>query len=91
VTAAPPPPPDPLWTLEEASTWFAQGGVPISPARLRLIIRGLREPGNIWWKPAGRAPSGPGGGVGQAKYPVRDLMLLHSSLSRWLPGGQIAG
>jgi hypothetical protein len=76
----------PLWTLEEASAWFAESGIPIETERLRLIIRALK------WKPAGATPSGQAGGRGQARYPIADLMKLHAAVAPWIVAqGPMAG
>jgi hypothetical protein len=76
----------PLWTLEEASGWFAESGLPIEEERLRLIIRALK------WKPVSHAPSGPAGGRGQARYSIADLMRLHAAVAPWIAmQGPLAG
>jgi hypothetical protein len=72
------PPREPAWTVDEACQWFADGGIPIEPGRLRLIIRALR------WKPVGESPPGEHGGRGYPLYPIADLMKLHASLAPWL-------
>ena len=73
------PAPGPLWTVEEACDYFRAGGLPITPVRLRLIIRGL--PG---FTPAGTAPSSERGGRGKTMYPAADLLRLHTAVTPWL-------
>jgi hypothetical protein len=70
----------PLWTVEEACAYFTESGLPITPDRLRMIIRGLE------WKPAGtrKPPPGSKGGRGESLYPMADMMILWSRLSEWL-------
>jgi hypothetical protein len=78
------PPRDPAWTVEQACTWFADGGIPIdpdparAPARLRLLIRALKL------TPVGKTESGEQGGLGKALYDVADLMRLHAAIAPWL-------
>ena len=67
-----------VWTVEEACAYFADGGAPVDPDRLRLVIRALR------WKPCGETPSGEKGGRGKPLYPIADLMKLHSFVLPWL-------
>ena len=67
------------WTVEEACAYFADGGAPVDPHRLREIIRHLQ------WKPAGWTPSpGPQGGRGKPLYPITDFMRLHAFVLPWL-------
>lgn len=64
------------WTIGEALAQFAQQGMPVDPARFRLAVRAARL------HPAGRRPSGPRGGRGEAVYPIGELQRLHDAL--WL-------
>lgn len=73
---------EPLWTVEDASAVFGRAGVPIDPARLRLLLRALQ------WQPAARAPSGEAGGVGAALYRSSDLQRLHAAVAPFLRPGQ---
>jgi hypothetical protein len=75
----------PEWTLAVASAYFEAGGLPISEARLAVIVKALRDQsGRTRLNPAGRSPSGERGGVGKATYHARELMELHRDLARWL-------
>lgn len=79
------PPGIPAWTLEEASAYFADGGVPIEIERLRLIIRELRKAsGGRTWAPVGESAPGDKGGRGKPLYPVADLMRLHAAIAPWI-------
>ena len=68
----------PDWTLEEASAYFAEGGIPIAAERLQLIIRGLQ------WKPVGQRRAPGVTGRGKPTYRVADLMRLHSAVAPWI-------
>lgn len=70
--------PKPEWTLEEASAYFAEGGVPIETERLRLIIRALK------WKPVGERRLEGVTGRGKPTYEVAALMRLHSAIAPWI-------
>ena len=74
----PPGEPRPEWTLEEASAYFAEGGVPIEATRLRMIIRGLQ------WKPTGERRLEGAAGRGKPTYDVAALMRLHSAIAPWI-------
>jgi hypothetical protein len=69
---------DPLWTVDEAAAYFAEGGVPIEARRLKGIIRALG------WTPAGYTPSGEQGGRGKAMYLISDLMRLHAAIAPFI-------
>ena len=71
----------PLWTISEASQYFAGTGVPVEAWRLRLMIRAVSL------KPAGEARSGPKGGRGEALYDAGSLLRLHARMAPFLPGG----
>ena len=70
---------DPLWTVAEAAQYFTESGIPCTPDQLEAIIAKLPNVPR-----AGRAPSGPRGGLGKATYRVSTLMQLHSKLAPWL-------
>lgn len=72
-------PGDPAWTVADACSYFAASGIPVTPAQLEGII--ARLPG---LPPAGRAPSGPGGGRGKNVYPMGSMMKLVAALAEWL-------
>jgi hypothetical protein len=67
-----------MWTLEEASAYFAESGIPVEPRRLAAIIRALEI------RPAGEGPSSHRGGRGRALYWASDLQKLHRDLAEWL-------
>ena len=69
-------PRNPDWTVEDAAAWFTESGIPCTGDQLAAIIAKL--PG---FRPVGRAPSPPQGGVGKNLYKMRDLMSLHSRLA----------
>lgn len=73
---------EPLWTVEEASAVFARTGVPVEPARLRLLLRALE------WTPAARAPSTDRGGAGAALYRSSELQRLHAAVAPFLRPGR---
>ena len=65
------------WTVDEACAQFAEAGIPVDPARLRMVIRALRL------QPVGET-SRDGRGRGQALYDIGQLQRLHSALAPWL-------
>jgi hypothetical protein len=67
------------WTISEACAEFERAGLPVDPARFRMIIRAL--PG---FKPVGETRSGQLGGRGQALYEIGALQRLHAALAPWL-------
>jgi hypothetical protein len=70
---------DPEWTLATAASWFSESGIPTTEDQLAGIIAWL--PG---FRPVGRAPSGPKGGLGKNLYQMSELMKLHGRLTDWL-------
>lgn len=75
----PAPDRDPDWTTVTAAAWFTESGIPTTPDQLEAIIANL--PG---FRPVGRGPSGPRGGLGKLTYKMSDLMRLHAKLAEWL-------
>jgi hypothetical protein len=74
------------WTVDEACAEFARAGMPVDPARLRMVIRAL--PG---FRPVGekRAPAGSKGGRGHPLYEIGQLQRLHAALAPWLTPQQM--
>jgi hypothetical protein len=68
----------PVWSVEEASRYFADAGIPVEPRRLAAIIRALD------WRPVGETRSGVKGGRGKALYLTSDFQRLHRDLAEWL-------
>jgi len=62
----------PLWTISEASRYFADAGAPLEAWRLRKLIHATGL------KPSGTGPSGPRGGRGQAMYDAGALQRIHA-------------
>jgi hypothetical protein len=68
------------WTIPEACAEFERAGMPVDPARFRMVIRAVRL------KPVGerRALPGSKGGRGQIFYDIGSLQRLHAALAPWL-------
>jgi hypothetical protein len=67
------------WTVAEACAEFERAGMPVDPARFRMIIRAL--PG---FNPVGETKSGQLGGRGHPLYEIGALQRLHAALAPWL-------
>ena len=65
------------WTVDEACAQFAEAGLPVDPARFRMVIRALRL------EPVGET-SRDGRGRGQALYDIATMQRLHAALAPWL-------